>query len=599
MKTDSEKGIGRLQYIVCFFLTFAYRFAYILGPAQMRVTYDDIGIICGPATLAGCNWLGAMKYVRYYGQSFSVLLTPFFVLFKGNPTAIWYSIEIFYLLTASFGAVLLYYIGRKYFKVNNDWVYVFCAALATIAFVPNNDMSNEPALFISSILIMYLLILISNCNKVGKTVLFQILTILAMMFGYLANSRGLAFWAVIPVLWLWIFWKYKGKQLGYWYIWIPGLLGSLWGAYKIRDWVILRLWDIDIAAGEEIINADVPMSLSKIIDMLTCKSGIKAFLMTIFGGVYVSSIQTYGLFLFLIVLVAYFLFKKKRNQEEIGYEISGLVGIGCFLVGLFGVALSSMWGVAMWEDIQNEQVTIAYDSLYYYRYYASFLAPGLFAAGCYFSSYLKEIKVRRIVSVAVVLIFTVTAIFNFIYITEFATMYDECCEFGTISYVHKSVQSVSWQFVICLLIMVAFLIIFIMSLWHYSNKFIYVLMSLLIILPIAFASNPTPYKALFNDHCDTGFNLVRYMERIPEAEDLGDTLYLAGESKTVINYQYALMEYKISEDIPQKEDIIVFANNNDSLLDDSYEWIQLDSNESVYVKGKYSEIVKQFLQHRN
>lgn len=596
MKTDSEKGIGRLQYIVCFLLTFAYRFAYILGPAQMRVTYDDIGIICGPATLAGCNWLGSMKYVKYYGQSFSVLLTPIFVLFKGNPTMIWYAIEMVYLITASIGSVLIFHLGKKYLRINNDWIYVFAASISSLAFLPNNDMSNEPALFLSSVLIILFLTKISDETNKLRIVLMQVLVALAMMFGYLANSRALLFWAVLPILWLWALWKYKKNRLGYWFVWIPGLVLSYYVSEKIKDYVIETLWGIDLSAGASIANADASLDFEKIVHMLSCKGGIKAFFMTVFGGFYVSAIQTYGIILLMFVLVAFFLFKKKRNCEEFQTEISCIFCFGCFMAGLLGVALT--WGTGLWEALREDKIEYAFKGIYYYRYYGSFIAPGLFAAICYISEHLEK-KGKKVLFFASITFMLCVTVFNLIYVFPWAVQYDASKEEVMYPYVFESISSDKLMLTSCFAIMAVCFALTILSLYKNQSRYMGVVMSLLIILPIIFASNPSPYKALFNDHCDTGFNLVRYMERIPEAEDLGDTLYLAGESKTVINYQYALMEYKISEDIPQKEDIIVFANNNDSLLDDSYEWIQLDSNESVYVKGKYSEIVKQFLQHRN
>lgn len=599
METQREKSISRLQYFACFLLTFIYRFAYILGPAQMRVTYDDIGILCGPASLAGCNWLGTMHYIKYYGQSLSVLLTPIFLIGKGNPTLVWYLVEMTYLAIAAAGAVILLYIGKKFFKVGNSWIYVFFAVISTLAFEPNNDMSNEPALYLASILLVLFLLKMFNETKRSKIILLQILSLLAIMFGHLANSRGMVFWVVLPVVYLWILWKYKGKQMGYWYIWIPGLVLSYLASNEIRDWVILKLWNVNLAAGEAIINTSVEVSFDKIIEMLSCKSGIKVFLMSVFGGIYGGSIHSYGALLFMILVPIILLFTAKRQENESAIEIASLVGLGCFLVGLIGVSTSTLYGEGMWEDLQNNRVTIAFDALYYYRYYASFIAPGLFAAMCFIPKHVNERRKRMIIcaSAAVMLLFL--TIFNYVYVFDFAKMYDECRQTAMYPYVLKSVEDVGHQFLICFIIMIVFLALYVLCVCTDRNWYMGIAIALLCILPIIFASNPSPYKALFNDHCDTGFNLVRYMERIPEAEDLGDTLYLAGESKTVINYQYALMEYKISEDIPQKEDIIVFANNNDSLLDDSYEWIQLDSNESVYVKGKYSEIVKQFLQHRN
>ena len=587
-----------IRYIVCFLLTFAYRFFYILGPKVMRVTYDDIGIMCGPASISGCDWSGTMQYIKYYGQSLSVFLTPIFLLFKGNPTAVWYLIEIFYLLVAAFGAMFLYYVGRKYFKIGDSWMYVFFASLSTIAFEPNNDMSNEPALFVASILVAFFLIKTANENSRLRIIIYQIFTLISMMFGYLANSRGMVFWAVIPVMYLWILWKYKGKQLGLWYVWIPGMVAALLGANKVRDWVILKLWNVNLAAGETIINTSVEVSVDKIIQMLSCKSGIKAFLMAVIGGVYGSAIHTYGIILVLLILTALLLFTNKRDKLSIEIEIAALVGVGCFLVGLIGVSTSTLYGEGMWEDIMNNRVSIAYDGLYYYRYYGSFIAPGLFAAMCWIPHCIETSKCRLLWGISGLALMVPIGIFNFRYVVEVAVKYDETREIAMYPYVLKSVYDIPKQFGVCLLIMLLMFLLFISSVWLKKGWLMGINITLLLVLPILFASDRRPYMALLNDHCDTGYYLVHYLENTDMADDLGDTLYLAGETKTLINYQYALMEYKISEDIPEKEDVIVWANNDSTLLDESagYKWIQLDNNESVYVKGdKYGVHIENFL----
>lgn len=566
-----------LLLVACFVLTFLFRYAYILGSTQMRVASDDMGISCGVATLSGCDWSVVMKYVRYYGQAFSVLLTPFFSAFCENPSLIWYGFQMFYLATAAIGSCILLYIGEKYFDAPISPQTVVFAAISSLAFDPANDMSNEPGLFLSSVLLVWLLLAIKNENSKVKIIVYQILSLLVVMFGYLTNSRGMALWLAVPCVYVWFLLKHK-KQIGYWYVWLSGIPVSYILSQRIQEALILRLWNVDLANGETMINMSTGVVFSDIIEMLSARSGIKAFLMSVISEIYAGAIHTYGIFIVIILVLVFMIFAKKSSDYQSNMEVAIMATMVCCFLGMAGMSTSSYYGgVAFWRDLNEGIVSISYNALFYYRYFGSFIAPAIFATLVYLA---KENRIRKRLLIIGGLFFGLVVLFTFKYTISVAKLSGECIQNATVPYLNKYTDKINVRILLSLLLVAIFFVaIYIVVLK--KRWMIPVLSLMLILIPFIFTPQKEPYKALLNDHCDTGYYLVNYL--IETGEDIDD-ICVVGETKTKLNYQYALMKHHVVEEDQVDCFKLVFANNDSELLNDDFEWIQLDNNESVYVK---------------
>lgn len=601
--SDSKKCIV-IKYVVVFIVSLIVNMLVISGNRECRLTYDDIGILATAAKVAGYKWDSIVKYTSYYGPAYSALLAPILKL-SISPEKVWTIIVYINLLLVSFGNVILYHIGRKYMCVNEDWIYTIFAIFSSVAFEATPDMGNEQCIYLVTILVVWLILAIEGSESVYKKVILQLLTLLVLGFSYLCHSRCivLALMLIVTILWFWIFRKTK---IGFVSVWTVGILGEYLLSKKVRNFVVDEIWNVSVSSGDTINNLDVSFSSTNT-QIFTNINYFKAFIATLFGNYLKGNIETFGI-LFVITAVLFILiFRRKIGVDAI--ELTTIFSLGCAIAGIVGIAV--IWGSGAAEGIINNTDVYAFKGVYYYRYFAAFLAPGVFAGLIYvYQNVFCHSQSDENVSIKIpcisFVLFVITMVVWY-FVTNPVIMNSEMASRLELNVFHDSDRG--WinyhSLKLSFLLMVAFLVFYMFCSLRRNIRMYKILLMIgmigVLLVPIACNKSIKPYSGVINSHCDIGYDLINDLHN---AGLVDRTIYMVGENKSKLSYQFNNMRYEIVEDIPladEVENLIVFANNDSELLssNDGFEWIQLDNNESVYVKGDLlKDFVNEFLKKR-
>lgn len=118
-----------------FFVVFGIRLLFISRVHTMSITGDEIFSFWPAAKMAGYDWQGVMNTYRYYGFGYSLLLYPFFLIFK-DPIVLYRAMVILMMICQSLVAPISYHLLKRYFNIKNIWVLFFgsiaCAFMVSV-----------------------------------------------------------------------------------------------------------------------------------------------------------------------------------------------------------------------------------------------------------------------------------------------------------------------------------------------------------------------------------------------------------------------------------------------------------------------------------
>ncbi len=365
----------RQFYFFTFFITFTTRMLKIGGSYPIRVALDDIGMLSGAAYFAGYDWSEVVSTTKYYGIGWYSLFAPV-LRFVDSPTAIWLILIVANIAAVAIASVFSHYIGIKYLEMPNNLKTSLIAVVSTLAVMPDVSMSQESVLYCLTWIIAYLLIKsIQEKKSEVKRCLYILFMVLFCIYAYLIHTRAVVFLLAIPLalVMIQLIQKKINKK------WLIYYAVSAVIMYFLADNLKAQIIDIIWGNSTSIMNAELPISSS--LSQVFSLKGIRVVFDCVIGNLFTASMKLYGIPCIIIAfMLVYFINIFKKNEAALSTNNGVLLlfsGI-CFLIGVAGVAV--IWGQGAIINYWTDEVNLSYKGFAYFRYYATFLGPAIFAA---------------------------------------------------------------------------------------------------------------------------------------------------------------------------------------------------------------------------
>lgn len=569
-------------YICTFVITFLARMLRIRGTYGMRVATDDIGMLSGAAYLAGYDWSSVVSTTKYYGQGWYSLFAPVLRIIE-NPATIWAVIVIVNICIVALACVFIQYIGKKYLRMENNFVTSLISIFVSMAVVPSNTLSQEPILFCLTIVISYLLLkCVEEENSLFRSFIFMILAVVFCTYAYLIHTRAVVFFVAIPIAMIASALKRRKKYISLSLYAVVALI-FYFMANVLKKNIIHFIWGM----GNTIMNAELPISISTFQDIFSLK-GIRVIFDCFVSNFFTACMRLYGIpcmIVLLVIMTLIHIFKKSEIKNSIvgNRRVLLVFSFACFFIGMAGVAV--MWGRGAISTYWTDEANVYYKGFCYFRYYATFAGPALFvtlAERFENEKYSKKFSLSTLGICGGVVLYYLLIILRRISKSEYVNR----TILQYTAYVDEGLDILNHVLSIGIVLIVIALIL---CAGRYSKYGLVLAIIINAVIPFSIIDGGLISKPIMGTIGDAGYNLVRNMEK--EGIEIPD-LYCADE-RWACFYQFFLKEKRIIVGCPTEERRAMIFHSN-SLREDerleglpeSYECIILDDNECVWVSDK-------------
>ena len=543
----------------------------------MRVALDDIGMLSGAAYFAGYDWSEVVSTTKYYGVGWYALFAPV-LRFVDSPTTIWLILIIANLIIVAVAAVFSQYIGIKYLEMPDNMITSLIAVVSTLTVIPGTSMSQEGALYFLTWIIAYLLIKSMQEKESERTrCLFIFFTVLFCIYAYLIHTRAVVFLLAIPIALIMV--QLVQKKINKkWFLYYAVFAIII---YLFGDYLKVQIIDIIWGNNTSIMNAELPISSS--LSQIFSLRGIRVVIDCVIGNLFTSSMKLYGIPCIVIALMLVYFFNIFEKGEVNFSANSGILlffsGI-CFLIGVAGVAI--IWGQGTIINYWTNEVNLSYKGFSYFRYYATFFGPAVFAAlaVCYREDGTRtQIRSWALGLQGFIIIYWLVIVLEKISKSEYTK--NSFNEFFKGSYFKGDALNCVFSIEVTLLIFCVLL---------FSKKYgklgiIGAIIFYAVILSSGSSEREIFTKPQLNVNADGGYYLIRQME--DDGIVFGD-IYSTNTRRSYF-LQYYLKEKPIRLGVPDKsaQDLVFspfYLRDEDELygLPDDYKCIKVDGNEYVW-----------------
>lgn len=590
---NAEYSHRRKWQIMIFLAAFLPRAICTSFMVPVKVLMDEVCTLNGAAHFAGLDWSHVVEKGAYYGFGFYGLLSFIFRL-TDNPFIICHFILLVLVILQSVTALICFHLLTEKFGIQ-DYLWgaitaVTCSYMVVsraIAFV-----NEHPLILITWIAVWLILLLCESHDNKGKAI-YTFLIVLLFSYSLLLHTRALTYWIAFAILVVTYGLAYRKCLVS-----IPVFAAAAVVAIPAGKWLIKNyqndIWKTAKTVANTAINASTPaFSLDS----------IKGLTAIVLGEINTIGAYTGGISYIAIITCIYILFKclNRREKTEAGDDKLFAIIIFCgACVAITIVGMFPTWGPGIIIGI-NKGITknyYSYKGLTYLRYFGPYLGPLLmvmllFAGKC-------KSEMHKIIFAAIVVIIPVQIYWMENIIPLIAKNSNTNPAFMLFALWHENKGFGSYIYYIGIMYMV-FMPFAYQRLLYYKEE----LASLLLVLAILFAqyiysvyAMDVPWAEKNIVQADSGYKWIKELENKIE---LPDEVYVKDNISTTWHksyyiYQFMLNRYVIMPQEPDEtiDEAILFENTEDnieSLQQRGFEYMQLDDNEYVFVKG--AELKKQ------
>jgi hypothetical protein len=491
---------------------------------------------------------------------------------------------------------------RKYFTIDNKLYLIVCSVgcsflLETRATIISNE---HPLLLVCWLIVCTLLILESNIDNNKKRIQYTILLVLLLVYSLTLHTRAITLWLALGLCVIFYFWVYRKWIVSLPVFAILGAGGVIAGGIAIA-YLQQTLWSQN--GGTALENSHFNIDLTNFL-LLSKVTSWQAWVNIILGQLNNVGLVTCGMATIGIVILCSLFWKGILRQptfiqESKANHLSKFILIGSF----FGSAvIITIGGQSIsWLPAASEGIIAGFGSKYYgykafiyFRYFGLYTGPLLMLVFAYaylfkdkLMTYCKSSTLVFLLLQAYFMVCIVPYIYNF---QEYTTTQFRPFVFFQIGRKTNVYTFLGTAFVL--------FVIWIIIWFSYYKKNI-VIPALLVTLMLMYQ-----YVSL-TKHYDIHYENKRYqmvnssyelMTELQTNTDIPKDIYVVAppDSTSTVPYfifQFYLNHYHVIPGLPTDtgEESIAFYEDADydALLNLGYTCIQLDKNESIYIKGEH------------
>lgn len=309
------------------------------------INSDEFSAIAVPAYLAGHDWSATVSMGSFHGWGFTVLFTPFFMLFD-NIDIVFLLVQICVLLIKSLLGILVFRILHKQFGL--DYRISVCIAVSYIVGMLAMDHGSSISVLseipIGGCIILSVYLWLELFSVTGKKRRFySFLLGITMAYGYSIHSRCL----IIYVSFIMVYAAYEilfRRHLVHMICFLAGMIGGLALLYFLNLLLVEGLYRTDSVHSLPNDTVNVASSLRYLVLELFDFTKLKVIFNTVFSLIGTLTLVSGGFIWFLIAgsvlqIKNAILKKDEKSQKMFIVALFGIVS--CFAM-LFAVALSSV-----------------------------------------------------------------------------------------------------------------------------------------------------------------------------------------------------------------------------------------------------------------
>jgi len=586
------------EYIICCAISFVPKLVMILTAAYpLYNPGDELYIFYIPAKLAGLDWASSMNTYRYYGYGFSIFLIP---LFKNISDAVllYRIVLIMVAIIQLIIPIICCYLLRSFFNIKNKIHIILITTICTFKVAVSNTYMYNEHIYIVWVWISFFILakLWQSGNDRKKKIIYSFMLGISFLGALTVHQRAITLFMAFLILYVVIKILLK-KSICY--------LLPVVGTYTVGNYINTKIMDYFIRMLKYGNNLSVP-DLSKIQNrsinislswkMLQDEDYIQAAIKTIIGNLNNWNISTVGVGVFSIVLGIYFIiliYQKKFGEEQKKLFYFGVFGVAAIFITIAGLAVSWGWGIKA-AYCNNDSTSDSLRGLIYLRYLLAYYPPVLLGVLAYLCSHMEiYIKLFRYT-------ISVSGFLCFYYLAEIMPlMKNEINRFGAL--IIYSLNQFNSRGMIPADYFIAigiFLIVIFLAWILIKNKKIVLFLILMCTLSgwnyvystylVVGKSSKINYQ-----YVDQYNMLINKLSS--ENIDIPIYVYAGGIKETkhglLFEVQFVNMDEKFyrgfpEEDLAEAMYFTSYPEEAEYLIENGYQYIQLDEEEHIYVKGE-------------
>lgn len=594
----SKKLEARKLALCAFFISFLIQICLNLTVPCMRSLPDEMGAVALAADFAGYNWNYVLTHPSmYYGSGTSPLLIPFF-LFIDDPKILYQCLLGVGALLRSMPAYISIRIAQKYYGICGSKSLLLMLGILCVFFSPTRatNIDNEPMLILLCWGIVYSIVALQHSER-RRRIGYSILVALLLTVAQFSHTRALLYSISFIVL-ICIYKLFTKKMLvhmpGFCITYIIGILISTLIINILKNELFVN------RATETVANTpdQVASTVLNNIEIMFSGVGIQSIVDIFLSNIWITFVFGCGIVIFsLFDLIVDTGKKIKLKMSMLSIKITDIYFPQMFCIVGFLISLAGLcvlWlphGVAVHEEASNLS-----RGHFYLRYYGNFFGPCVL----FFIIRLlkksnwneKKIIIIAIITVGISALYTVI---SYLGITTINYQYNIDWFYyfapfsGMLNSWPNTIQTLSY-FACATLVAVIILVVV-----YFFRKNINVIIAVLL---CAFLWQYIYGVSRFDSPYANSENYYQSVNAIYELRKENKQLFENTEKIFYINSVYG-PAYIVQFMIPDKEvitdldlidlseDNVIISNEMLSydLLNDDYEYVQLDENEILYVNG--------------
>lgn len=580
----------RKYEIIVFTAAFIPRMICSFFMVPVKVLMDEICTLNGAAKFAGLDWSNVVDKGSYYGFGFYSLLTFIFKI-TDNPYVIYHSILLILCLLQSLTGLICYHILTKHFKVKeHKWcilVAIACSYMVVsraVAFV-----NEHPLILLTWTAVWLLLLLCKYQDNKKKKAFYTFLLLLLFSYAQLLHTRSVTF-LISFLLLIALYGIVYGRLL----VSAPMFFGAGVFFIPIVQYLIKKyqndIWNI----GTSVNNTEINIVVS---DNTFTKNGIKAIIDIIFGeintiGVYTGGIAYVVIIVCLCILLKCIKDRKKEKLENNCLFIIFLFCCSCIAITIGGMAFS--WGAGVTKGLSQNitQDFYSYKAFTYLRYFGPYLGPLLMGILIFLNR--NSEKAAQMVSAAIIVMIPIQCYWIGNIIPLIAKNTTTNSAFMLFAGWNESKELGSYLYFAGIKAMIIILFVYRYMKCHQKE-----LVSVLVVCIVLVAQYL--YGVYAQDVAWAEKNIVQADAGYAWIKGIENEIALPGEiyvedniskshHKSYYIYQFMLNRYVVLPGEPEETvgEAVLFENtmeNMERLQNMGFQYVQLDENEYVFIKG--------------
>lgn len=561
---------------------------------------DEVATMSSAAYLAGYDWSAVVSHAGYYGQGFTWLFSPIFMI-TDNPFIIYRSILLICTLVQSIPSLICYHILENYFDVKDKKILCLISIACSYMVVTRGMvMFNEHPMILLSWL--FPLVILKLFNEKNKQARYFVYLGLLILYGLTLHTRAITYFIALMVMLLLMSLIYRRSYRWMAYAAVGG--GIAYFASKLLINAVQKsIWLVE--DGGTLRNAEINWSLKEQLVQLFNPENWQAWLNIVLGQINTITVITGGILLLAMFVCCKLLCRIIKNRK--GFIQTGSADLFVralplliFFVSCIGITISGQ--SLSWLKGASEAIAQGFDNnnystkaFGYVRYFGPYVGPVFMITLVYLYKKREDaLKLFKYVLGGIIMlqIYWNACVVPYIYHSEHPGAVEAYMPFSFYN-VDKPMRLLA-----ILPASIVVLVIFIVIWRCIKNKkytAAYGVVCLLLIYQYIFSGIEWDlrFEKVFYSYADSGYKLIKDIE---DEVELPDKIYSVDargmeDHQTYYEYQFMLNRYTI---IPEKpaddvDEAVLFINYPPKLYQwvlEGYMFIDLDNDEFLLVKGE-------------